>query len=136
VQAVSGAGEVALFGDSEEALELTQVHRVPPESGSHWRRRVRLGRALWGRLLRGALNGESNSNMLLRLRSVQADGCLRHRAWHWETVVLNVSDGTEGWRLAGPSLTGKGADSRTSGGQVEVGMADLGGCYFQVRTTP
>jgi len=35
VQAISRAGEVAFFGDREEALQLTQVHRGPPERGCH-----------------------------------------------------------------------------------------------------
>ena len=92
MQTIGRAGEVAFFGDGEEALDLTQVHRASPESGSHWRRRAQLERALWERLLREALEGGLTTNMLRRLRSGQADGCLRHRAWHCRTDALKSRD--------------------------------------------
>lgn len=48
---------------------------------------------MWEQLLRGALKDGLTTNMLLRLRSVQADGCLRHRAWHLYMRLLDVAGG-------------------------------------------
>lgn len=52
-----------------------------------------------GWLLREALLDGLTTNMLLRLRSEQADDCLRHRAWHCGTDSLNALKMPDGERL-------------------------------------
>jgi hypothetical protein len=86
---------------------------------------------LWEWLLREALVGGLITNMLLRLRSEQADSCLRHRAWHCGADALNVSEGSEGWWSADPGLESEGADICVFGRQAVVKMANLGSGQFQ-----